>query len=96
MNTKSIVASLALGSLVTLGGCTSTNPFSANAMDSGYKNGEKAHQGSCGANKKAEAKCGAEKSAEAKCGADKKADSSCGADKKMDAKCGEAKCGGTK
>lgn len=82
MKTKSIVATLALGSLVTLGGCASS-PFTANAMDSGYKHGEKSMEGSC-ADKKMESSCG-----------DKKMEGSCAADKKMDAKCGEAKCGGS-
>ncbi|WP_296402618.1 hypothetical protein [Psychrobacter sp.] len=93
MKTKSIVATLALGSLVTLGGCTS-NPFAANPMESGYKHSEMAKEGTCSAHKMAKG-AHSNKAVEGSCG-DKKMEGSCATDKKMEAKCGEAKCGATK
>lgn len=102
MNKSSILTSLALGSLVTLSGCATNNPFSTKPMHDGYQNSSKAKEGSCAAHKmdkKADGSCAGhattmDKKADAKCG-----DAKCGADlkktaKKADGKCGEAKCGG--
>lgn len=73
MNTKQIVSSVALTSLMALGASAhAESPFSAKCMDSGYQNTSEC--------KKADAKCG-----EGKCGgtADKKSDAKCG-----EGKCG--------
>lgn len=75
MNTKQIISSVALTSLMALGAnAQAENPFSAKCMDSGYQNTTEC--------KKAEAKCG-----EGKCGGasttDKKSDAKCG-----EGKCG--------
>ncbi|WP_434352837.1 hypothetical protein VH441_06430 [Psychrobacter sp. HD31] len=90
MKSNTIVKTLAVSSLITLGvtACTG-NPFQADSMDKGYEMKKAEHK--CG-----EAKCGADKKADGNCGGDKKADHSCGADKKADGKCGEGKCGADK
>lgn len=69
MNKTSIVTSLALGSLLTLSGCATNNPFASDAMQDGYQNTAKAKEGSCSAvdmNKKADGKC-----SDGKCGGSK-------------------------
>ncbi|WP_227430005.1 hypothetical protein [Psychrobacter sp. I-STPA6b] len=94
MNKKSILTSLALGSLVTLSGCAN-NPFSAEPMQNGYQNNSTAPEGKCGeakcganGNKVVDGSCSANKMADGSCGANKMADGSCGANKMADGSCG--------
>ncbi|PNK60936.1 hypothetical protein [Psychrobacter sp. FDAARGOS_221] len=95
MKKTTVMTSLALGSLLTLGACANAqSPFEAKPMKSAHSM-TKAADAKCG-----DAKCGADatkkqttKKADNKCG-----DAKCGATikkktKTAEAKCGEAKCG---
>lgn len=104
---KSLLTSLAIGSLVTLNGC-SNNPFSAEPMQGGYENNtstlEKSQEGSCGAHhlKQADGACSANmnmdmgKNMDGGCSANmsmgKTLDGGCSANMSMD-KNFEGKCG---
>ncbi len=68
------------------------NPFSMNAVESGYMVAAEGNcgEGKCGDKKDAEGKSG-DKKAEGKCGEGK-----CGDKKKEEGKCGEGKCGDKK
>ena len=85
---KSMIKPLTLGSALILtaavAGHSAANPFSVNALDSGYQVADKHGEGSCG-----EGSCGGHgKKAEGSCG-----EGSCGHDKKSEGSCGEGSCG---
>ena len=102
----SLITSLVLSSSIALASGSAMaydNPFSANALDSGYQLAQvdtKTQEGKCGEGKCGESKRSAEskKAKEGKCGEGKCGESKRGAENKKakEGKCGEGKCGESK